>query len=177
MFAKVEFGQIERLYWRFLNLDTKNKGYLDRDDLTRIPGLVTNPFGERIIQLFFKDESNGNIDFTNFVLTLATFSPHRKIKDKIKINTKQQKLAFLFKIYDLENSETITPEIMLAVAQSMNLNDGLDGSMKEEKEREYIQKIFEEVDRDHDDCITFNDFCAALQKADIEQEMSLNFFH
>merc|ERR1711934_618658 len=46
-------GQIDRLHTRFRKLDVGNNGYLQRQDLLRIPELAINPLGDRIIHAFF----------------------------------------------------------------------------------------------------------------------------
>ncbi len=49
----VSRNQIVRLYSRFINLDKRGQGYLDRDDFLRIPELAINPLGDRIVDAFF----------------------------------------------------------------------------------------------------------------------------
>ena len=51
--------QVKRLYSRFTTLDRDNTGYLDRQDLVRIPELHVNPLRDRIIEVLIDD--NGNL--------------------------------------------------------------------------------------------------------------------
>lgn len=46
-------SQLQRFYKRFKSLDTKNNGYLTRDDFFEIRELYYNPLGDRIIEAFF----------------------------------------------------------------------------------------------------------------------------
>lgn len=52
-FCIVSRNQIVRLYSRFINLDKRGQGYLDREDFLRIPELAINPLGDRIVDAFF----------------------------------------------------------------------------------------------------------------------------
>lgn len=161
--------QIERLYWRWCSLDKKQKGYLEYQDL-QLPELADHPFGERIIQCLLMETPDEKLTFTGFVTAMARFSPPRK--EGVEINNRISKLRFLFKIYDLENHEKLTTEVILAVFEAMEpLNEN------EEKTKLLVRRIFEEVDPENKNYISFEDFCRALGDMDINQYMSFNFLN
>lgn len=47
-------NQLVRLYSRFQRMDRDNDGVLRREDFLRIPELVINPLGDRIVNAFFR---------------------------------------------------------------------------------------------------------------------------
>ncbi|XP_015784038.1 calcineurin B homologous protein 1 [Tetranychus urticae] len=163
-------SQIERLLWRFNSLDKKQKGYLEYKDLL-VPELASNPFGERIIRLLLDESQEERLNFSEFVIALARFSPHRK--ERISINNKSAKIGFLFNVYDLDRKEKITPEIIIAMLQALQPNL----ESEEDKAKDYVKKIFNEVDTDKDDNISFQEFMNALKDSDIVQRMSFNFLN
>lgn len=60
------------------------------EDLYRIPELVINPLGERIIQTFFLESDQ--INFRQFMKTLGLFRPYKKHYGPEAINTREKKL-------------------------------------------------------------------------------------
>ena len=115
---------------RYRKLDVGNSGFLQREDLLRIPELAINPLGDRIIHAFFFGKED-NLDFQvvrgfndhengdflllflphlvqDFVKVLAFFRPVSKNNAKNKMNTKRDKLLFSFRMYDLDGDGAIT---------------------------------------------------------------------
>merc|ERR1719397_810850 len=98
-------GQISRLYDRFVKLDGGAKGYLDREDVLNIPELSINPLADRIVHAMFTDRANvqdlDKLQFQDFVRVLSHFRPISKNVEKVKLNSKTDKLKFSFRMYDL----------------------------------------------------------------------------
>ncbi|KAH9422130.1 Ca2+-binding actin-bundling protein (actinin), alpha chain (EF-Hand protein super) [Dermatophagoides pteronyssinus] len=109
-------SQIERLYSRF----TSDNGTLGREDFLRIPELAINPLGDRIVQAFFSetDSFDDRINFRQFMRILARFRPIKKNRE-IKLNSREDKLRFAFKMYDLDGDEKISRDELLAVLHMM----------------------------------------------------------
>lgn len=98
-----------RLYSRFINLDKRGQGFLDRDDFLRIPELAINPLGDRIVDAFFLhgfvikssaqkrsllcicSDDNEHINFKQFIRVLARFRPIDK-KRPNALNSREAKL-------------------------------------------------------------------------------------
>jgi len=176
-------NQIERLWSRFTSLDKQDKGYLTREDFLRIPELAINPLGDRIVHAFFRDgHSNGNgvgeletrdrdvVNFCDFVRVLAHFRPIKKNIEKNKLNSRQEKLKFAFRMYDLDGDEKISKEELLAVLTMM-----VGANISEEQLMSIAERTIHEADEDKDTLISFDEFCKVLERTDVEQKMSIRF--
>uniref|UniRef100_A0AC35TKB3 Calcineurin B-like protein 1 n=1 Tax=Rhabditophanes sp. KR3021 TaxID=114890 RepID=A0AC35TKB3_9BILA len=169
-FAK---NQIVRLYSRFLSLDRHSRGYLDREDFLRIPELAINPLGDRIVDAFFSDknEVDKKINFRDFIRVLAHFRPIQT-PQKVNINSRDEKLKFAFSMYDLNKNGYITREEFKVI-----LNMMVGANITEEQLDCIAERTITEADTDHDGKISFDEFCKAMQKTDIEQKMSIRFLN
>ncbi|GCC18877.1 hypothetical protein chiPu_0018101 [Chiloscyllium punctatum] len=170
-------SQITRLYSRFTSLDKGENGTLCREDFQRIPELAINPLGDRIINAFFP-ESEDQVNFRGFMRTLAHFRPIEE-SDKSKdprvpepLNSRNNKLLFAFRLYDLDKDDKISREELLQVLRMMvgvNISDEQLGSIAD--------RTIQEADQDGDLSISFNEFQKVLEKVDVEQKMSIRFLH
>jgi len=165
--------QIERLYSRFSSLDKSGKGHLTREDLLRIPELAINPLGDRIVHAFFSESKNGEedkVDFKDFVRVLAHFRPIKKNVEKNKLNTRDQKLHFAFRMYDIDGDEKISKEELMAVLTMM-----VGKNIGAEQLLSIAEKTISEADTDRDNLISFDEFVKVLERTDVEQKMSIRF--
>jgi len=176
-------NQVQRLYSRFSSLDKQQKGYLTREDFLRIPELAINPLGDRIVHAFFKDhdpeEKYGNngpdnakevVNFCDFVHVLAHFRPIKKNADKNKMNSREEKLRFAFRMYDLDGDDKISKEELLAVLTMM-----VGANISEDQLVSIAERTIMEADEDKDNLISFEEFSKVLQRTDVEQKMSIRF--
>lgn len=166
-------NQIVRLYSRFLSLDKQGRGYLDRDDFLRIPELAINPLGERIVDAFFteSDDSEQKINFQEFIRVLAHFRPLNKGKDH-RLNSRDEKLKFAFTMYDLNKNGYITRDEFKEI-----LNMMVGSNISAEQLDSIADRTITEADLDNDGKISFDEFCRAMEKTDIEQKMSIRFLN
>ncbi|XP_071961763.1 calcineurin B homologous protein 1-like [Antedon mediterranea] len=164
--------QILRLYSRFTSLDKTSSGRLGRSDLLRIPELAVNPLGDRIIQSFFADSPDGNIDFKKFMKTLAIFRPIRKSDGPGAVNSVENKLKFAFKMYDLDGDDKISKDELLVVLEMMVGNNITDDQLGLIADR-----TIKESDQDNVGHITFENFSKALERNDPGQMMSIRFLN
>lgn len=132
-------NQIERLYSRFSSLDKGDNGFLCREDFHRIPELAINPLGEqdltlpcltvlttnlaragdRIVNAFFSETgAEDQLNFRQFMNVLAHFRPVKKDREN-KLNSREGKLRFAFKMYDTDNDDQISKDELLGVLQMM----------------------------------------------------------
>jgi len=180
-------NQIERLWSRFTSLDKQQKGYLTREDFLRIPELAINPLGDRIVHAFFRDGRSSDathdyspekgagadrdvVNFCDFVRVLAHFRPLKKNLEKNKLNSRQEKLKFAFRMYDLDGDDRISKEELLAVLTMM-----VGDNITEEQLNSIAERTIMEADDDKDGFISFDDFCKVLERTDVEQKMSIRF--
>jgi len=162
-------SQIERLYSRFTSLDKTHQGSLSREDFLRIPELAINPLGDRIVHAFFKDSEDEHVNFHQFVAVLAHFRPIKRAQDN-KLNSREEKLRFAFKMYDLDDDDAISKSELLAVLQMM-----VGKNISEDQLNSIAERTIQEADRDQNQMITFHEFCEALERTDVEQKMSIKF--
>uniref|UniRef100_A0A1I8ABM5 Calcineurin B-like protein 1 n=1 Tax=Steinernema glaseri TaxID=37863 RepID=A0A1I8ABM5_9BILA len=166
-------NQIVRLYSRFLSLDKQGRGYLDRDDFLRIPELAINPLGDRIVDAFFSEtvSPDQRINFREFIKVLAHFRPINKTKDNI-VNSRDEKLRFAFTMYDLNKNGYITRDEFKVI-----LNMMVGANITAEQLDSIADRTITEADSDNDGKISFQEFCKAMEKTDIEQKMSIRFLN
>jgi len=181
-------SQIERLWSRFTSLDKQQKGCLTREDFLRIPELAINPLGDRIVHAFFRDNAKKNdgnsfandepdvdgtnerVNFPDFVRVLAHFRPLKKDADKNKLNGREEKLRFAFRMYDLDGDDRISKEELLAVLTMM-----VGANICEEQLVSIAERTIMEADTDKDNLISFDEFKNVLARTDVEQKMSIRF--
>jgi len=175
-------NQIQRLYSRFSSLDKQQKGFLTREDFLRIPELAINPLGDRIVHAFFRDndaeETYGTgpdnvkevVNFCDFVHVLAHFRPIKKNADKNKMNSREEKLRFAFRMYDLDGDDKISKDELLAVLTMM-----VGANISEDQLVSIAERTIMEADEDKDNLISFDEFSKVLQRTDVEQKMSIRF--
>ncbi|XP_054152954.1 calcineurin B homologous protein 1-like [Oppia nitens] len=166
-------SQIERLYSRFTSLDKGDNGTLSREDFLRIPELAINPLGDRIVQAFFahNDGYEERINFRQFMRVLSRFRPIKKNREN-KLNSREEKLRFAFKMYDLDDDQKISREELLAVLHMM-----VGSNISTEQLSNIADRTIMEADKDGDQCITFEEFCTTLERTDVEEKMSIRFLH
>ncbi|PAV69532.1 hypothetical protein WR25_11999 [Diploscapter pachys] len=165
-------NQIVRLYSRFLSLDKKGQGFLSRDDFLNVPELAVNPLGDRIVDAFFTlAEETNQMNFRQFVRILAHFQPISRNKEN-NLNSRKDKLRFAFQMYDLNKNGFITREEFKVILNSM-----VGANITSEQLEKIADRTIEEADTDQDGKISFEEFCKAMEKTDIEEKMSIRFLN
>jgi len=152
-------------------LDKQANGALSREDFLRIPELAINPLGERIVLAFFRHSEEDRVNFRQFVRVLAHFRPMKKNKDN-QLNSRDGKLKFAFKLYDLDDDDRITKEELLAVLQMM-----VGENISEEQLMSIAERTIMEADTDGDGSISFDEFAKVLDRSEVEQKMSIRFLN
>lgn len=168
--------QIIRLYNRFESLDKDSDGILSAEDFLKLPELAVNPLCHRIIHQFCSEEGGGvggtdGVNFRQFIRTLARFRPV-KSKEEDALNSRQEKLKFVFKMYDVDDDGVITKEELLAILHAM-----IPSHITDEQLSNIADCTITEADEDKDDVITFEEYTKIMEKVDIEQRMSIRFLN
>ena len=162
-------NQIKRLYNRFTSLDKDNTGNLSKADLLRIPELHVNPLCDRIIEVLIDDY--GHEDKLNFRQFAQVFSTFRRGRSDINnSNSKENKLKFLYSIYDRDQDEKINKDELLSILRML-----VGSNIPEEQIISIADKTIGELDINGDLSITFQEFCETLEKIDIDEKMSMKF--
>lgn len=161
--------QIKRLYNRFTSLDKDNTGYLTRQDFLKIPELHINPLCDRIIEVLIEDYGqDGKLNFSQFTKLFSTF--RRGKADTSGLNSKENKLKFLFGMYDRDKDGRINKPELLAILHML-----VGSNIPEEQMNAIAERTIAELDENGDMVITFQEFCETLKKIDIDEKMSMKF--
>ncbi|KAI0985744.1 hypothetical protein GJ496_011069 [Pomphorhynchus laevis] len=183
--------QIHRLFNRFKHLDKQDTGFLSREDLLSIPEVNINPLGERLVDVMIEDYGeNGSINFRQFASILAQFkqSKHTSGQDETtnacansrneyypvmsQLNSRENKLAFLFNLYDRDHDGQIDKKELLDVLKMM-----VGGNIDDRSLNEVAENTIRELDDSSKGVITFEQFCKSLDKIDLETKMSMKFMN
>ncbi|KAJ9066029.1 Calcineurin subunit B [Entomophthora muscae] len=153
--------EIARLYKRFTKLDKDGSGAIDKEEFLSIPQIASNPLATRLIAIFDED-GGGDVDFQEFIKGLSAFSSK---------GNKTDKLRFAFKIYDMDRDGFISNGELFLVLKMMVGNN-----LKEEQLQQIVDKTIMEADKDGDDRISFEEFCAFVERTDVARQLTLSEF-
>ena len=122
----------------------------------------------------FDADSSGEVDFTEFITGMATFSS--------QANT-ESKLRFAFKIYDIDNDGFISNGELFQVSLSpptprnsnkcfwQILRTMVGNNLKESQLQQIVDKTMRSVDADEDGKINFEEFCAIVYKRNVVKKV------
>lgn len=77
-----------------------------------------------------------------------------------------------FKMYDLDNDDMISRDELLQILHMM-----VGANISEEQLSSIAERTILEADEDKDQMISFEEFCKALSRTDVEQKMSIRFLN
>ena len=157
-FFTVSEDEITRLYKRFLKLDKDGSGSLERDEFLAIPQIASNPLAQRLLAVFDNDGS-GDVDFKEFLIGLSAFSAKGKKEDKLK---------FVFKVYDMDRDGFISNGELFLVLKMMVGNN-----LKDSQLQQIVDKTIMEADLDMDGKVSFDEFTKMVESTDIARQMTL----
>lgn len=86
------------------------------------------------------------------------------------LNSRKNKLYFMFKIYDVNNDNLIDLEDLVSILKMMVGNYVDDGRVQR-----IAQRTLREADKNCDGLIDFEEFCSALTRKDIEESLRVKF--
>mmetsp|Transcript_14213 Transcript_14213/g.20777 ORF Transcript_14213/g.20777 Transcript_14213/m.20777 type:complete len:168 (+) Transcript_14213:478-981(+) len=156
-FTEQELMMLEQ---RFRRLDVDGSGELEPNEFFDIPELAQNPLVQRVISVFDKN-GDGNISFYEFVTGLSRLSAGGSEEDKLR---------FLFRIYDINNDGYISNGELFKVLKMMVGNNLNDIQLQQLVDRTIIK-----ADEDFDGKISFPEFCNMVKDLDISQKLTLHF--
>ncbi|CCJ29038.1 unnamed protein product [Pneumocystis jirovecii] len=81
--ATVTPEEIQRIYKRFIKMDTDNSGSIDRCEFLSIPQISKNPLAARLFAVVDKD-GDGSMDFNELLQSLSLFSTKGYKKEKLR---------------------------------------------------------------------------------------------
>lgn len=152
--------EIERLRKRFMKLDRDSSGSIDKNEFMSIPGVSSNPLAARIMEVFDTDNS-GDVDFQEFITGLSIFSGR---------GSKDEKLNFAFKIYDIDKDGYISNGelfIVLKIMVGTNLDD--------DQLQQIVDRTIMENDKDCDGRLSFEEFKSAIETTEVAKSLTLQY--
>ncbi|OMJ76356.1 hypothetical protein SteCoe_24298 [Stentor coeruleus] len=159
---EIPFSQEELLMLeqRFRRLDKDGSGMLEPNEFFDIPELAQNPLVQRVISVFDKNK-DGNISFYEFVTGISKLS---------EAGSEEDKMRFLFSIYDIENDGYISNGELFKVLKMMVGNNLTDVQLQQLVDRTIIR-----ADEDFDGKISYEEFCKMIRDLEIGEKLTLHF--
>ncbi|TQD88517.1 hypothetical protein C1H46_025937 [Malus baccata] len=96
--------EIVSLYQRFCQLDRSGGGFISSDEFLSVPEFAVNPLSQRLLKIL------DGLNFKEFVLFLSAFSSRASL---------QQKIEFIFKVYDSDGNGKVAFSDMLDVLRDL----------------------------------------------------------
>ncbi|KAI3845248.1 hypothetical protein MKW98_009314 [Papaver atlanticum] len=145
--------EIVSLYQRFCQLDRSGRGFISSDEFLSIPEFAVNPLSQRLLKII-----NG-LNFKEFVSFLSTFSSG---------STQEQKIEFIFKIYDLNCNGKVT------FNDIMNMLRDLTGTYISEQQRQQVlTQLLKEAGYTEDSVFVLEDFVKILSSSGLKMEVEV----
>lgn len=152
------WAELRRLRARFKKIDTDASGTISVDELLALPNMSENPLVQRVVDVFDRN-GDGELDLTEFIDGLAQFADRK---------SRARKLAFAFRVYDIDKDGFISNGELFAVLKKMvgeNLHDT--------QLQQIVDKTIMIHDKDGDGKIGFAEFCAVVGNIDFEEKLVL----
>ncbi|RKP29198.1 EF-hand [Metschnikowia bicuspidata] len=153
--------EIDRLRKRFMKLDSDRSGEIERNEFLSIPGISANALASRLMDVFDLD-SDGKIDFHEFLTGLSTFSGKSSRRDK---------LLFAFRIYDIDRDGYIGNGELFIVMKAM-----VGQNLRDEELQQIVDKTIMEADTDGDGKLSFEEFQRVVDLQKVASVMTLDTF-
>jgi serine/threonine-protein phosphatase 2B regulatory subunit len=143
---------IKKIHKKFGALDKDDKGYVNINDLVKIPEIEQNPLRYHIAQYMSNNtEKEEAISFEAFI----------KIIDMFKNNKTEEQYKLMFALFDFDKDGKISSEDML-----INFKLLLGNSLNEEQIVEIVNKTISEYSNDQDQkFINYDEFVKILNEA------------
>ena len=151
---------MKKLYKSFRKMDKDKSGDLDIEEFLSLPELAQNPVVRRVVSIFDANK-DGTISFDEFVTGLA----------KLYSNDEEAKLAFAFKVYDVDEDNYISNGDLFSVLKMMVGTNLTDIQLQQLVDRTIIK-----ADSDFDGKISFTEFKKMVKDLDVASKLSLSPF-
>jgi len=143
-----------------MKLDRDSSGSIDKNEFMSIPGVSSNPLAARIMEVFDTDNS-GDVDFQEFITGLSIFSGR---------GSKDDKLNFAFKIYDIDKDGYISNGELFIVLKIMVGNN-----LDDEQLQQIVDRTIMENDNDGDGRLDFQEFKNAIETTEVIKSLTLKY--
>lgn len=151
-------AEIKRLFRRFKKLDTDNSGALSVQEFLAIPELEHNPLVRRVVETFDSD-SNGEVDFQEFITALSIFStPQEEVK----------KYEFTFKMYDCDHDGFISNKDLFQVLKAM-----VGGNLNDVQLQQLVDRTIIKGDKDKDGKLNYDEFVDMIKDCELGEKLTI----
>lgn len=145
--------EIVSLYQRFCQLDRNGAGFISADEFLSVPEFAVNPLSQRLFRMV------DGLNFKEFVAFLSAFSSRA---------TLQQKVEFIFKVYDSDGNGKVTFTDLLDVLRDLT------GQFISEQQREQVlTRVLEEAGYKKDSLFVQSDFLKILGNSGLKMEVEV----
>ncbi|CEO95407.1 EF-hand domain-containing protein [Plasmodiophora brassicae] len=151
--------EIRRLHKRFKKIDTDKSGGVSLDEFLAVPYLMHNPLVKRVMEIFDADK-NGQVDFKEFIDALSIFTSSG--------DQDASRLAFVFRIYDVNNDGYISNGDLFAVLKIM-----VGDNLTEVQLQQLVDRTIATGDTDCDGKLSFEEFSKMVAESNIESKLTL----
>ncbi|KAE8705935.1 DNA double-strand break repair rad50 ATPase, putative isoform 1 [Hibiscus syriacus] len=145
--------EIVSLYERFCQLDRKGGGFVSSEEFLSVPEFAVNPLSQRLLRMV------DGLNFKDFVAFLSAFSPRA---------TLQQKIEFIFKVYDSDGNGKVTFNDMLDV-----LHDLTGQFISEKQSKQVLTQVLEEAGYAKESLLVLSDFVKILGSSGLKMEVEV----
>ena len=148
--------EIKRLARRFKKIDLDNSGTLSIEEILRLPELQQNPLVNRALEIFDTD-GNKELDFKEFIEGVSLFS---------KRGVREDKLKFVFKIYDVNQDGFISNGELFTVLKMM-----VGDNLQEIQLQQIVDKTMVRYDEDGDGKLSYDEFIKVAGAMKFDRKM------
>ena len=132
---------------------------MDTKEFLKIPQINSNPLQQRLLAVFDTDGS-GDIDFIEFLRGINVFSGKASQEDKLR---------FIFKVYDMDRDGYISNGELFLVLKMM-----VGSNLKDHQLQQIVDKTISESDTSSTGKLSFEDFYAIVEHSDIAKQMTIH---
>ncbi|OVA07957.1 EF-hand domain [Macleaya cordata] len=145
--------EIVSLYQRFCQLDRSGGGFISADEFLSVPEFAVNPLSQRLLRML------DGLNFKEFVAFLSAFSSRA---------TLQQKIEFIFRVYDLDCNGKVTFNDVLDM-----LRDLTGSYISEQQRQQVLTHVLEEAGYTKDSVLVLADFEKILGNSGLKMEVEV----
>jgi len=149
-----DIEEIQKLYEQFRSISSSRQddGVIDKAEFQQALGLKDSLFVDRMFSLFDAD-TDGTIDFREFICGLSVFCEKGTIDEKLK---------FSFRIYDFDRDGCISKEELYKLLEASLVENSL--GIPQEQLGSLVDATFAEADTDGDGKISFDEYRVLVTK-------------
>lgn len=145
--------EIVSLYQRFCQLDRSGGGFISADEFLSVPEFAVNPLSQRLLRML------DGLNFKEFVAFLSAFSSRA---------SQQQKIEFIFKVYDLDCNGKVTFNDMLDILRHLTGQ-----YISEQQRQQVLTHVLEEAGYKKDSVLVLSDFVKILGNSGLKMDVEV----